>query len=230
MAVGVRPVHHAKFDNIGRGSKEMRSEELLLGFDAREMWLDGETLWDENRRNDYLFRPDVAKPLSTDTIVWPSVFDTSLGPQSWVGYQDLYSDLESLQGALNVVRASRVKPCYVISITLTTEGLEKQEQEEWNAMMPPPTPAVRSSEWSLLGYDVSDRWLLSGLSNCGFLPAAENVQQLRDKWGSHLNKFHLFDGIERAREFKQFSDERVKEHAPFFVFGIWLIQETTFGA
>lgn len=204
--------------------RKIESEELILGFDAREMWLDGEALWNEQRRSAYLFRTDVAKPLSTDTIVWPSVFDADSIPPASVGLQDLWSDLGSLRKSLEVAEGRRVKPCYLISITLLTEGLDKQEQEEWKAMLPAPTPAVRHSDWSFLGYDVSDRWLLSGLSNCGFLPDGEHVPQLRDKWGPHLNDWHLFDSLERAGEFKQFSDGRVKEHAPFFVFGIWLIE------
>ncbi len=43
----------------------------LLGFDVREMWFTLEDLWNQQRRQVFLLRDDVTKPLSTDTLVWP---------------------------------------------------------------------------------------------------------------------------------------------------------------
>jgi len=48
---------------------------LVLGFDARETWLPDSGGWDPKRRNDYLLRLDVTKPLSMDRNVWGSIFD-----------------------------------------------------------------------------------------------------------------------------------------------------------
>jgi hypothetical protein len=50
-------------------------------------------------------------------------------------------------------------------------------------------------------------------------------QILRDSYASELNEHHLFDSIKPAVDFMRFSDERVRAHAPFFVFGIWLIKK-----
>jgi hypothetical protein len=50
-------------------------EEKLIGFDAREMWLDVDRLWPQDRKNRWLLRHNVIKPLSVDPTTWPSVFD-----------------------------------------------------------------------------------------------------------------------------------------------------------
>jgi hypothetical protein len=42
---------------------------------------------------------------------------------------------------------------------------------------------------------------------------------------TNSNEGHLFDHLAPTTEFKDFSNERVKEHAPFFIFGIWLIEK-----
>ena len=50
-------------------------QELLLGFDAREMWMAQEDLMHpSHKRSTFLLRDDVRKALSADTLVWPSIF------------------------------------------------------------------------------------------------------------------------------------------------------------
>jgi hypothetical protein len=196
--------------------------ERLVGFDAREMWVDPTASWSEKRRADYLFRPDVQKPLSTDTVVWPSVFDLNENgrPPGCFGHQDLCDKLTDVQAPLASVQPGR---CYVIAITVFTGSTS--ELQEWDELAPTTTPAARDSSWTFLGFDVSDQWLLSGLSNCGFLPEVEDVSGLRAQWGPQLNQYHLFDSFDAATAFKDLSNVRVQEHAPFFVFGLWLVQE-----
>jgi hypothetical protein len=72
----------------------------------------------------------------------------------------------------------------------------------------------------LLGYDVADEVMTSGLSNCGY--SDEEKRRLRPTWGPYVNQFHLFDDAEVASQFKLTTEFRVPEHAPFFVFGIYL--------
>ncbi len=85
------------------------------------------------------------------------------------------------------------------------------------------TPSTRIDSWGLLGYDVSDEELLSGLMNSGFDKKPEDVQSFRDTSVPHMNTYHLFDSVEPAAQF--IHHERVQEHAPFFIFGIWLIKK-----
>jgi len=53
----------------------MKSE-FLIGFDAREVWLDNSILWSSNRKKVLLLKDSVIKPLSVGNSVWQSVFDT----------------------------------------------------------------------------------------------------------------------------------------------------------
>lgn len=200
----------------------MGPEERLVGFDAREMWVDPATSWSEKRRADFLFRPDVPKPFSTDTVVWPSVFELNENtrPPDCFGHQDLCDQLADVQAHLVSVHRGR---CYVIAITVFTSS--PSEAQEWDELVATATPATRDNSWTLLGFDVSDQWLLSGLSNCGFVPEVEDVASLRAQWGPQLNRHHLFDSLDAATAFKDLSNVRVQEHAPFFVFGLWLVQE-----
>ena len=194
------------------------------------MWLDPAVHWNQKRRADFLFRPDVTKPFSTDTVVWPSIFDLegNTRPTDCFGHQDLCDKLEDVQSYFHDVSGVRAAPCYVVAITFLMDNPNASEMHEWDSLMPPATPSARNDSWSFLGFDVSDKWLLSALSNCGFLPALVDVTNLRTKWGPQLNDAHLFDHLAPAKEFRDFSNERVKEHAPFFIFGIWLIEKIGF--
>jgi hypothetical protein len=62
---------------------------------------------------------------------------------------------------------------------------------------------------------------LSGLSNCGYEPP-ERATFRRD-WARRLNDHHLFEDLATARGFRDATDGRVSEHAPFFVFALFRI-------
>ncbi len=78
--------------------------------------------------------------------------------------------------------------------------------------------------WKLLGFDVSDGSLLSGLSNCGY--AAEESKSLRAQWRGHLNQHHLFEEPASASGFCRLTDARVPEHAPFCVYGLYVVKKS----
>jgi hypothetical protein len=204
----------------------MSSNELLLGFDAREMWLDVAEYWPEERKRHFLLRQDIIKPLSTDILVWPSVFDVEqmLHRPQWTGpIQELWDNLATLQTYLDTAWSARTLPHWIIAVTLQEEVCEREDLQEWYARVSDIIPALRDPAWALLGYDVSDKWLLSGLSDCG--TTETEMQILRQTYASDLNEHHLFDAIKPAVDFMHVSDERVRAHAPFFVFGIWLIKK-----
>jgi hypothetical protein len=201
----------------------MKAEDLLLGFDARQMSSEDSPEWDAQRREDFLLRLDVSRPLSTDTIVWPSICAEELRIATALGHQDLWSDLQRLQSCTAASERSTTSPYHLVAITLHLTESDEAERDYWQTQVPHPTPSTRQEGWTFLGYDVSDRWLLSGLSNCGFLPPQDDVPALREQWGKKLNAYHLFDELEHAAAFREFSNRRVVEHSPFFIFGIWLI-------
>jgi hypothetical protein len=214
----------------------------MLGFDAREMWLPD---WASDRRKLFLFRPDVKKPLSVDTDVWPSVFNSyqELFP-AYTGLDVImWEELSSLEECLTKLKV-RFGRFYIAAFALVRQTLTKDEITALSGFLgfvgaknpsrvartnrqPPSiaTPSVADPKWLLLGYDVASLGPISALSNCGFTPDTTVMEVVKTQWGSQLNTFHLFNEYSQANEFKNYSNGRVPEHAPFFVYGIWLIRE-----
>lgn len=210
-------------------------DEALLGFDAREMFMDPARTWESARREMYLLRTNAPKPLSVDSAVWPSLFgeglseaerkrlrlDTMKRPE-WTGpNQNLWEDLARMESALGPLAAT--PHCNIAIAWVSADGFSKPAEGPgpYREKM---TPATRNADWVLLGYDVADSGFISGLSNCRYDPA--EVAALRGTWSSHLNEHHLFADVDKALAFKGMTERRVPEHAQFFVFGLWLISQT----
>jgi hypothetical protein len=204
-------------------------EECLLGFDARASW------YKDTRDVTFLLRDDTGPLLSADTMVWPSIFNrgfprvSELERPSWIGQNDpFWENLAELESAIPDDAAWLQGPYWLIAATWHAEAefdKEKRESIGGYSLGPwkvPTNPPRRDPDWRFLGFDVTDGGFLSGLSNCGY--TAEERPRLVQQWTSFLNRHHLFDELEKAFEFRQVSNARVKEHAPFFVIGLWLIR------
>lgn len=207
----------------------MSSNDLLLGFDAREMWRGPKEDLPANDEHCFFLRQDVTKQLSADTVLWTSLFqgDEALPKPQWIGpIHSLWEDLQTLETHLQHVQNTEIKPYWIIAITLRTDQLKSTELAYWKRYRGAELirPSLVDAEWELLGYDVADQWLLSGLTSCAFDKGAE-VEALRKKFNPTLNTYHLFASIDSAMEFRALSDKRVPEHKPFFVFGLWLIKK-----
>ena len=84
------------------------------------------------------------------------------------------------------------------------------------------TEMVVEPGWRPLGFDIADG-AISGLSNCGYLP--DEAHALREAWAARLNEHGLFDEARDALAFRAVTDARVREHAPFAVYGIWMVED-----
>jgi hypothetical protein len=223
------PVLKARYLEADAGQSEDREEVAaqpvcgrLIGFDAREMWQEYHIAWPQERKDRYLLRQDIKKPLSTDTMVWPSVFDEVgelASPYNWRG--SLWDDLGNMIDFMKARPITTHLTFWTIGITLVSGEFDAGQEEMGYPTLPALDLPAGSEDWTLLGYDVSDHSLLSGLSNCGYLE--EEKRRFEKQWGEHLNHYHLFTEVEPAVEFREVSDRRVPEHAPFFVYGLYLI-------
>ena len=211
-------------------------EERLLGFDVRE--LDQSALWDVATRELFLLRVDVTQPLSVDTLIWPSVFDTGQGiglPQthrerlylagiplpSWIGPNaGLWDDLDRMRQYL-AASLSHPHPHVVLAVSWISDN-SFADAAPAGPSLEPVTPPLRDVSWRLLGFDVADGSMLSGLSNCGYSP--DEAAGLRPASRSSLNGNHLFADVADALRFKHLADKRVPEHAPFFVYGLFAVE------
>jgi hypothetical protein len=201
-------------------------EERIVGYDAKEFWRPFD--WSEEKRNRFLYRLDITKPLSVDVLIWQSIFTSESRslPIKQFGFQSFWSNLTLLRKAVTIAHTEQPLRDYrMIAAILMLGDYSKNHQITWHDRVPPVTPDQRGPDWKFIGYDVADQWALSGISDCGFVPGYDDVPALRKRWGPLLNKWHLFDDFDRAIEFKHMSDERMKnDHAPFFVYGLWLVK------
>jgi hypothetical protein len=201
-------------------------QERIIGYDAREYWL---TLaaWNEKRKEGFLYRMDVLKVLSIDTRVWPTIFESENQPEppDRFGILTSWANLSEVRAAVTeTFRQKPMKAWRMIAITLLLDS-HGEDKVPWSKQIPPASPDRCGDDWTLLGYDVGDQWMLSALSNCGFRPVLDDVVKLRAKWGPRLNQFHLFENLEDAILFARFSDERLRgDHAPCFVYGLWIVK------
>jgi hypothetical protein len=211
--------------------------ERLIGFDIRDPIGGSDHLWDANRREVFLLRRDVLAPLSVDTSVWPSVFDSGQGiglpevervrlglagiplPTYTGPNASLWEDAETMRRYL-IEKWENPKPCVTIAISwISDSGFS--EGDKYGPYLSQTSPSALDPRWERLGFDIGDGSLVSGLSNCGYL--AEEAQDLRDRWGASLTDHHLFDDLPPAFQFRDLVNQRVTSHAPFFVYGLYLI-------
>jgi hypothetical protein len=84
---------------------------------------------------------------------------------------------------------------------------------------PPKEEDLLSRGWQLLGFDIVDLdGLISGLKGCGYVEPTWS--QLRDNFGSALNKIGLFTDCSVANQFAEVRGLQIRAHAPFVVVGV----------
>ncbi|MFN7995497.1 MAG: hypothetical protein U0Q18_17940 [Bryobacteraceae bacterium] len=212
----------------------IREQEALLGYDAREIGVSGIRRLEQAgyQATQYLLRTDIEDVLSADTMIWPSIFGptlaTSDGPvlpaPEWIGMNaPFWEDLNALRNAIPS-GFGRTRSLQIIAATWHSDsGFEEEATQPGKIQGPhvsPTTPQNRDPDWRFLGFDITDPGI-SGLSNCGY----EEIERdrLAAQWGPRLNRFHLFDSLDCAFEFRKLTNARVPEHAPFFVLGLWVV-------
>lgn len=105
-----------------------------------------------------------------------------------------------------------------VSVLLTACGTDEEYLARWMGL-PVLESFSNAGDWQLLGYNVCDQTLISGLMNCGYMSDSEKVPF--SLWVERLNVWHLFDDPADAAAFAEQTDHRVREHSPFHVFGLY---------
>ena len=215
------------------------TDDLVTGFDAR-VAVDGDDAWSEDKKRQWqLFRLDVRRPLSIDTLVWPSLFDRhdELRPDYiGLGYP-LWEKLSRLNQIVKRHDQLKALDSDVIACALIVELCTLAERRVWHEFLPPvgkenigpstilASPSAIDERWTFLGYDVADESGTSALITMRHPTDAGQIDELRTRWGPRLNDAHLFDDRSQAGQFKKLSNQRIPEHAPFFVYGLWLVTD-----
>jgi hypothetical protein len=215
----------------------------LLGFDvrvAKEPYVSRR--WDRNARAQYLLRPDIEWPLSVDRSVWPSVFfsnhfrdfrdePATIGVDPEVeGTSGLTSwqHLERMRAHYDAHGASAPGGVFVAIELLSEKAAEGRSilyempgGIQCGIWLDPTVPDRIPEGSTLLGYDVADAGRISGLSNCGYTEAERSA--MGPVWAGRLNSFGLLSTLEDAVAFRQQCNQRVPEHAPFWVYTLWRV-------
>jgi len=185
---------------------------LYAGADVRQPCSRPDNDWTQDRREHFLLRLDVVRPLSVDPNVWgraqgPSN-DEAGTPLPWISVDDVLREHATSAGVLATV----------VAIGVVAENVE--EESALATTTGANTELSPQPGWVFLGFDVADG-PISGLSDCGYDDGETRL--LRPVWGPRLNEHGLFFDMAHALSFRRLTDERVPEHAPFHVYGIWRV-------
>jgi len=201
---------------------------LLLGYSAR-VPPSSFQFKDWQRQN--LLRPDVHVALSVDNMIWEDkvAVDSRIRKPTWVGYiQELWSSLGKLHSCLSTAGLQEIVDFTLIAVSVLAQGAAVRE---WRSRLGPIDPPAPPNEAVVIGYDVADAFLMSALCNGTFWPG-EEADLLRGAWESAVNGAHLFTRKEDASAFVRTAEERLPEHAPFFIFeviaiskGVWPVED-----
>jgi hypothetical protein len=181
---------------------------FVYGFDARAPLGADDPTWTADRRDRFLLRPDVRRPLSVDRAVWPAAEFATPTPPWTPGYW------RSL-GALLEALGESSRKVVVVALTIVDDTSAANVLSAGQPRRPP-------TDWVSLGFDVADTGLVSAISNCGFVDDQERAT-LRGRWAGRLNTGGLLSTVADAREYCSEADRRVPEHAPFAVHEILVV-------
>jgi hypothetical protein len=198
---------------------------VLVGFDARQNWLPMANWWPQNGPFLYLLRDDVERPASVDKNIWSSVCAVLADlarPEDAGPNPPLWNDCGRLLRHLAGKEGMEQRRYSVIAVTLAVDSLSS-EASEWLPLIGPNAPDLGPLDdgWRLLGYDVANPKLYSGLTNAPYHTEHEDVFSLQVRWAKHLNDRHLFVPFEEAKGFTTIVEQRARRLAPFGVFGVW---------
>jgi hypothetical protein len=213
-------------------------QEMLLGYDVREMFGISRDAWTPLRRECALLLQDVDMPLSVDRSVWFPVVEIikeqtggkdyiEKNIPSWIGrHMNIWAALGKLQRFRQSIRDQMPERYWIIAITICNSPSLMQYFADTSGQdrlihLGEAMPLEIDPRWQLLGYDVADAARYSGLLNCYYCDHEEQAGMSHH--AVYLNEWHLFVEKARAAEFCAITDARVPEHAPFFVYGIYRV-------
>ncbi len=224
-------LHDAVFATTVEG---MPAAFVLVGFDVRIAAGTGAAVDSAFYRKSFLVEPTCEALMTVDAMIWPEALTSANGEPRWRGhFADLWDNLEAMESALRE-QPKRSGGEAEIAVAIHVDGLTVSQKRHLRPTLfgvsPDGTPSERlartsptglDSRWTFEGLDVADLSLTSALTNCGLPATGAARRRFRATWGPHVNDRHLFRSLAYAHRFRVVSDRRVREHRPFFVFGLW---------
>lgn len=209
----------------------------ILGYDVR-CRDDGiiRHLWDKKRRAHYLIRQDIKCPISVDRSVLPSIFrfqsdgilEGTIPVEDESMHQSvfkLWEDFSSMSKAISDSTFCEDTAIDVVALGFSIGEIDVSQfrNYQWAEILSETAkPNKRRDDWEFLGYDIADEWLTSGLSNCDF-PDRHDREFVAD-WIPRINDSGLIATMEDADRFRKSLNNKVAEHAPFLIIGIFRLE------
>lgn len=205
---------NSSFDS--RGDKPISMELTLLGFGLRRPFAEQHSNWPEERRSQFLIRPEVPIPISVDCGVWP-VFvanpDKTYPLHLWGSVSEILTTFPDTER--NLIESP-------VIIEIAVAATDKPSSAYWEQMFFGRVEVEKDRNLDItrdcLGYDVADHYFVSGLSNC-MLPGDE-LTVIRTDWSEAINSWGMFRDLKSAIAFRAVCNDLVPEHAPFETFRI----------
>ena len=157
--------------------------------------------WSVEDRSQFLVKSDIISPLSIDPRIWPR---SQASPnESKDIFSGLYQKSVSVDSNEVLIFISIVEAYFVrfSEFGFCGQGIQRDLKAE------------------IIGYDVSDPYYYSGISNFDLgLDFDEKCS-----WASRINDQGLFSNSSHAVEFASLLNGLASEHSPFFVFGLYRV-------
>lgn len=207
--------------------REKNYSERLIGFDIRVIGKPVHSLWASEDRKKFLLRSDVSFPYSCDINAWPSVFDILDGlerPTAFAANAMFWDTFQNMQDFVGD-RIPKAIGYETIAVTYCGDLSEEEMKEHYVYLLDPFPNDSTEQKWQFVGFDVADNGFESAVAGMGHVDLIDDSPAFRKdrlEYGKHLNKYHLFDLLNKAISFCDFENKRVPEHSPFFPFGIWV--------
>jgi hypothetical protein len=159
----------------------------VLGFGIRQPVITQASLWTEERRSRFLIRPEIPLPISVDSDVWPAI---AVNPDETFPLFLWGSISEILAAFPKASRAGRRSPVIIEIAVLATD---EQSSKHWEGIFFGRLDTEKDSTLKIvpecLGYDVADRYLVSGVSNCAL--SRKELAVIKKDWSDAINVWGL---------------------------------------
>lgn len=188
----------------------MARKAYIAGYSIRKLLPDPD--WTKDRRNLFLINQDVFLPKSIDFNVWEESIHATVNTSIGALPVPAWKSLQKLREMIDYNETLKEYAQLTIVIYLDSQGSIAHEMDF--------SEVSDESLGYFLGYDVADEGMVSALSNCSYLD--EDKLRAKKDFGWAINKHGLIGEFEIAEKFVAFSDSRVPEHAPFYVYGLYV--------
>lgn len=187
-------------------------------------------IWTLSNRQRYLLNSKIFQPLTADEMMWPSLKEDELKEVFDVFIKQTGHSVEHLHNSINLLKYIPDSWFHYSAEIWVTIGwlmafsVENKKAEELQHVYGKlnitgkEVEDIISDGWILVGYDIVDDGSISGLANCSY---KSGEKERLSSYVPLLNQYGLFNSYVHANEFCEKTNERVPEHAPFCIQGIW---------